>query len=305
LAFREKLRKNLSLKIISLLLAVFLWFFVIGRRSSEIGISVPIQFENLSDSLVIVNNPQTNLEVRVQGPRTLLSSLDPTRINLSLDLSEAKTGHSSYHIFPEQIVLPRGLQASRINPAQIDFEFSRVITKELPVRTKTEGECARGYKISQISVTPARVNLTGAAQELSRMDYVEAEPVSLKDRNETFRTVVPLVIGAIHISRAEPKKVEIQVEIAKNLIQRWFKGIPIKVAGLPGNKYQIHPSRMELLLQGPELILSELKPEEIKVFLEGSGLSSGKYRRRAIIELPEELSLLDSKPPWFNLEISR
>jgi hypothetical protein len=77
------------------------------------------------------------------------------------------------------------------------------------------------------------------------------------------------------------------------------------VVGLSGAKSQVRPARVDLLLQGPELILSGLKPEEIKVYLEGSGLTPGKYRRRAIIELPEELSLQESRPPWFNLEVSR
>jgi YbbR domain-containing protein len=305
LAFKQKLLGKLSLKIISLLLAVFLWFFVIGRRSSEIGLEVPVRFENLPESLVIVNNPATHLEVRVQGPRTFLSSLDPTRVNLSLDLSAAKAGRSSYHIFPEQIVLSRGLRVSRINPSEVSFEFSPVVTRELLVRTKTEGDCARGYKISQINVSPARVGLTGAAQELNRIDSVETEPVSLKDRNESFRVVVPLMIGGVHITRAEPKKVEVQVEIVKTLDKRWFKAVPIKVVGLLQAKYQIRPAGIDLFVLGPELILSELKPEEIKVYLEGSGLSPGKYRRRAIIELPDEITLLDTRPPWFNLEVYR
>jgi len=305
LAFKEKLLSNLSLKIISLLLAVFLWFFVIGRRSSEIGVDVPVRFENLPESLVIVNNPETHLEVRVQGPRTLFSSLDPARVNISIDLSGAKTGRSSYHIFPEQIVLPRGLRVSRINPTEVDFEFSPVVIRELSVRTKTEGDCARGYRIAQINVTPARVNITGAAQELNRVEAVETESVSLKDRNESFRVVVPLVMGGIHLTKVEPKKVEIQVEIVKILAQRWLRGVPIKVVGLSGAKSQVRPAKVDLFIQGPELILSGLKPEEIKVYLEGSGLTPGKYRRRAIIELPEELSLQESRPPWFNLEVSR
>ena len=305
MAFKEKLLSNLSLKIISLLLAIFLWFFVIGRRSSEIGINVPVRFENLPKSMVIVNNPETQLEVRVQGPRTLLSSLDPTRISLSIDLSGAAAGRSTYHIFPEQIALPRGLQVSRINPSDVNLDFSPVVTRELSVRAKTEGDCARGYRIAQSNVTPARVNITGAAQELNRIESVETESVSLKDRNESFRVVVPLVTGGIHLIKVEPKKVEIQVEIVKILAKRWLRGVPIKVAGLSEGKFQVRPARIDLFIQGPELILSGLKPEEIKVSLEGSGLTPGKYRRRAIIELPEELSLLEGKPPWFNLEISR
>ena len=305
MTFARKLRSHLPFKIISLLLAIFLWFFVIGRRSSEIGISVPVRLENLPASLVIVNNPETNLEVRIQGPQTLLSSLDPNRLNLSLDLSGAKPGRISYHIFPEQITLPRGLRVNRINPSQIDFEFSAVVTRELPVRIKTEGECAPGYRISQISVTPPRVTLTGADRELKRMDFVETDTVSLKNRDDSFVVVVPLVIGGIHISRLEPQKVEIQVEITETLIQRWFRGIPIEVTGLAEGRYQVRPTQIELLLKGPELVLSRLQPGEIKVFLEGSGLSPGKHRRRAIIELPAEVQLLDSRPPWFTLEVSQ
>ena len=300
---KELVFNNLPIKIISLLLAVFLWFFVIGQRSSEIGIEVPLRFENLGDTFAVVNKPPSRVDVRVRGPRTLLSSLDPTRVDLTVDLSGAKPGRRSYHIFPEQIVLPRGLQVSRIEPSEIAVEFSPVITREITVKPKLEGTPGKGFKISLVSTYPQTVVLTGAAEELNQLEEVSTEPVPIKGRKKPFRVFVPLEVEEFHLTKIEPRRVEVAVDIVKHMVKRWLKEVPIEVVGAAEGTYTIKPNRIDLLVFGHEVSLDELKSSQIKVYLEASGLGPGKYRRRVIIDLPEEISLFEAQPPWFTLEI--
>lgn len=300
---REIVFNNLPIKIISLLLAFFLWFFVIGQRSSEIGIEVPIRFENLNENLAIINKPNTRVDIRVRGPRTLLSSLDPTRVDLTVDLSQAREGRRVYHIFPEQIVLPRGLQVSRIEPSEIIFEFSAVVTKELAVKPIVDGTAGEGYKISQVTALPQTVILTGAAEELKQLKEIRTEQVPIKGRKKPFRLFVPLEVEGLHLTRIDPRRVEVAVDIVKHMVKRWLKEVPIKVVGAEEGTYSIKPERIDLLVFGHEIMLDELKSNDIKVYLEASGLTPGKYRRRVIIDLPDDISLFEARPPWFTLEI--
>src|SRR5258708_15859623 len=68
------LRRNLGLRLISLGLALSLWFFVnAGQRGSLQSFSVPVNYRDLPPHFLIVNHHPDSVKIEVSGPRTLLS----------------------------------------------------------------------------------------------------------------------------------------------------------------------------------------------------------------------------------------
>ena len=73
---------NIGLKLLSLILAAFLWVVVLGEQKVEVTVNIPLEF-NLPQNLTLVNEPPDSLEVHLRGPKTLATSLAPREVVLN------------------------------------------------------------------------------------------------------------------------------------------------------------------------------------------------------------------------------
>ena len=64
--------KNWVLKLVSLLFALFLWYFVVGEDKVDMNVTIPVEIVNLPRNLVISNQFKAQLDVTVSGPRGMI-----------------------------------------------------------------------------------------------------------------------------------------------------------------------------------------------------------------------------------------
>ena len=66
-------KKNLTAKIIALIMAIILWVYVMNEQNPpvETSMDTPLEVRNLSTSVIAVDIPET-VRVKVRGPRTLI-----------------------------------------------------------------------------------------------------------------------------------------------------------------------------------------------------------------------------------------
>ena len=95
---------NFGLKVLALVIAVGLW--IAGHRDIERAIEVPVEFHNIPADLMVLDNRIDYVVLRLMGPRTLISTLDPDDLKLSLDLSGAKAGAMSYPLGMDSFNVP-------------------------------------------------------------------------------------------------------------------------------------------------------------------------------------------------------
>ena len=70
------LLRDLGLKVFATALAVLLWLTVAGDPIAERGLHVPLGFENIPDSMVILGGAPETVEVRVRGSSAVLRRLE-------------------------------------------------------------------------------------------------------------------------------------------------------------------------------------------------------------------------------------
>ncbi len=74
---RDALRRNPGLKLISLLLAIFLWFSInVSERDAERIVELPVSLRKLPQGLIVTNPPGKPVTITLRGPRTILDSVD-------------------------------------------------------------------------------------------------------------------------------------------------------------------------------------------------------------------------------------
>lgn len=207
------LTENWTLKIISLVLALLLWSFIMGERRLEVGYPVPLELQSLPEGLMVANQIPSLIDVRVSGPRTLLSKISPNDISIIVDLTDLKPGLTTFKRLEERLNLPSGLRVTRLSPSFIDLKLERIKQKLVPIKIILSGEPLTGFKVGKVRVVPDEVIVEGAESELKNVTEVTTEDVDLKGVNEGFSLIVPLVHRGTYTHFKDEKTTEVQVEI--------------------------------------------------------------------------------------------
>jgi YbbR domain-containing protein len=176
------LTQNLWLKLVSLALAVLLWFATVGDQNATTGASVPIQFRNIPRDLEISSELPDSAYVEVRGSSRRLAELGKALVIIDLS-SIGRAGERTVSILAGNVSLPAGVQFQRSVPSQIRLKFEPRLTREVPVVVRYAG-IPDGYMIQRQQVTPASVRIVGPESRVNAIDRVQTDPIELPPDDE-------------------------------------------------------------------------------------------------------------------------
>ena len=291
---------NLGLKGLALTIAVGLW--LAGHRDTERAIEVPVEFRNIPSDLMVMDNRIDYVVLRLMGPRTLVSTLDPENLKLLLDLDRAKSGTSSYPLAANDFNIPRGISVGRITPPVIHLRLEPVVKRTLPVAARLSGKPATGYRVVQTAVQPDSVSVQGPAEEVRRLAAIETVPVDVEDGQSSIKRKVRLSNDGKPLAIA-PDQVEVVVTIEEEQAVREFdRGIQAKdFKGV----YTVSPQSVRLRLSGPKSVIEKFKLTSENVYLDLNGMSAGEHSIALLFNLPPEIKVVEQKPQRFRVRIAK
>ncbi|NLC71071.1 MAG: YbbR-like domain-containing protein [Desulfuromonadaceae bacterium] len=211
----KAITQNWSVKLLSLFLALILWFFVTGEQTSEIGFSVPLELKNIPKGLMVVNDVPSVVDVRVSGPRTILSNLRPSDFSLTVDLKGAHAGVTSFGRLENRIQVPSALKISRLSPSILDVRLEVIAEATVPVRVPMNGTPPKGYRLSGVEVNPNMVTIQGARNEIKTVREVVTEPINLDGVMESFSVRAQINLVGNHTSLKDVRDVAVRVALEK------------------------------------------------------------------------------------------
>ena len=212
--FRRHVFHNLSLKIISLLLATGLWLAVSSEPTSEVALNVAIVFRNMPDDLEISSENIPSAQIRIRGPARSIRRLQASDVHEEIDLSGMKPGERTFDLNASQVNLPDKLQAVQIVPSQIHLVFDRRARKTVPVKPRVVGTFATGYEIASVQTNPAMVEIVGPQKSIDAVESAITDPIDVSgliDRDTVSRHAYvsdPL----IHVADPNPVRITIIME---------------------------------------------------------------------------------------------
>lgn len=207
------LMENWLLRLLSIVFAVVLWFFVTGEQRLERSYLVPLELGNVPEGLMVANEVPSRIDVRISGPRTLLINIDQGELAIPVDLDGAKPGVVTFRRLEEQIDIPRGLKVTRVSPALVEVRLDRQRTRKVAVRAEVTGVPAEGYRLAAVAVAPALAQVEGAESELKNLKEVLTEPIAVEGLAESFVMTVPLIYQGDYSRLVDPSAVELEVKI--------------------------------------------------------------------------------------------
>jgi len=210
--------KNLSYKILAVILAIFVWYFVVGEERAELALSVPLELINIPRDLIVVNNLTQGIEIRVNGPRSLVRDLATKNLTKSLDLSHTRPSTIGFPITSEGIPLPRGVKITRINPTQVIVVLQKLMIKKVTLRPRISGKPAPGYEIESIQINNEQVEIAGPQDVVENLETLYTKPIDIHGLKSNLkqRTYLDFRNHQIYLVKEVPLEVQVTIRKTKN-----------------------------------------------------------------------------------------
>jgi YbbR domain-containing protein len=214
------------LKLLSLLLALFLWVYVVMAEAPQLERVLPIsvKVENLGVGLAASQLPPT-VSVRLRAPVRM--EILPENLTASVDLKGL--GEGSWTV-PVSVNPIPGATLMETRPDSVNLLLEKVETKTLTVEIVFIGQLQQGFTLGPSStIEPASVSLKGPRSELQKTQRAIA-PIDLSEvRSQISQTAIVQVVDAEGITLAgqqvEPSTVNVSIPV--NLASL-FKTVPIQ-----------------------------------------------------------------------------
>jgi YbbR domain-containing protein len=269
--------RNVGLKVLSVLIAVLLWFAVAGEQIVERRIRAPLELQNIPDGIEVVGEPLSAVDVRVRGASSTLAHIALGDVVVVLDLSAARSGRKIFPLSPDHVRAPFGVEITHVAPSTTTFVFEQSMSRVIPVSPAVEGDPAPGYVVERVTVDPPEIEVTGPQSALRGSLQAVTEPVSIQGATDTVREVVTIGLPSNALRLQTPRPAHLTVEIAPVPAERKFDRVPVRVRNLgPKLAFQATPPEVTLTVRGAEASLKALDAEDLQASVDASGRDDGE-----------------------------
>jgi YbbR-like protein len=278
-------------------LATVLWLTVAGEHVVERSLRVPLEFRNVPNQLEIVGEPQDDVEVRLRGSSSTLGRLDPGEVVAVLDLATARPGPRLFHLTPDDIRVPYGVEVSQVSPSTLSLEMERSASRMVPIVPAIDGEPAPGYVVGRMTSEPANVMVVGPESRLRQLANATTEPVEVAGSTDRVRDVVTVGVADAALRLAEPQRATVVVEIWPAPVEREMAGVLIRWRNLAtGLQASVSPSTATVLVRGQQEAVEGLVDGSIEAFVDLAGLGAGRYNLRVQVDPAENYGVSGITP---------
>ena len=281
---RSWIFENSGLKVISLILAVSLWYIVAGERSTEIVLSIPLEFQNVPEGLEVIEESAQQVDVRLRGSSELLRRLSPQEIQAAVDLTDALPGDNTVYLTPGQVDTPYGVRVMRVTPASVNLAIEPVSQRRVRAVPRVVGKPASGFVLANIALEPPEIMVSGPTSRLANLEQVATEPISAEGLRETYSQSLRVLIDDPFVRLPDGNTVEVTLEVQEERIQRELSPVPVSESPSSA-KVTLTPASLKIVIAGPRSVVEKLRVEHLAARVIVDGLDPGDYRLAPQIEM--------------------
>ena len=313
------LAKNFWLKMLSLLLAILLWNYVITSNTSITrmktlnGLTGYVSGQSTlgANGLALLEDPSdslSNISVTVDAPQAYYRRISNDNVQVSLDLSSVRT--AGVQEVPLRAVTSYGRVAD-IQPESLTLTFEAQDSRSVPINATLTGDIRDDLWYSIVRTNPSFLTVTGAASVVRSISSANVY-VDVTDLESPFTQAHPYVLVdsatdaefSQEMLTRSSSSVSVSVDVYPTKELRVSTDLSNVVTGQPASGYVVQSVSMqpdtvtvaadEELLEG----LSELMIEPVNV----DNMSQSFTTRAAISQL-SGLRNLSSEQVYVNIVI--
>ena len=180
---KEKIFKNFSLKILSIICAILLWGIIVNIYDPNTGVTisnVSVQLIN-TDSLTdkgytydVVDG--SKISVYVSGPKSIIADIKASDIIATADLSNISVFADYVDIDVKIEKDGKLLQNVEVTPktTAVKLNIENRVTQSFDVKVEMTGSGSAGYVVFNDTISPTTIKVTGPSSAVQKIAQVKA-----------------------------------------------------------------------------------------------------------------------------------
>lgn len=181
-------------KLVSLIVAAVLWYWVNFPEYEELTFSSTIAYKNLPKDYEIIEAYDPVVHVKVRGLKEKIKNLDFDKmVHFIVNLEKAAPG-INYYMLEIQLSEPQPDIIFTPMLDRVKLRIDRMESKVVMIQPLTTGNPGEGYALDDILLPADRrmTTITGPASVLTQYNYVETVPLSIEGATNDITQTVPL-----------------------------------------------------------------------------------------------------------------
>ena len=264
----------------------------------EVTGNVPFSFEKGKPRVTQDGRPLDSVLVR--GPQSRVERVSLARVVADIDrLTGNYSSNRPVELLSQDGEVIAGVTAE---PASVNVLVpiaSSAGIKRVPVVPRLVGAPASGQIVSNISVDPQFVQLTGGADALNGIESIETFDVDIAGATRAISRTVALRVPA-NTSLASGEIETATVLVQMRPIERPFQlalPAPVQVTDIPdGLLVTLSPTSIQVKLDGSAAALGAFDPAALLGTISARGLGEGTYAATPNFQLPPGVKLAEPPP---------
>lgn len=290
--------KNIGLRVVSLVIAIFLTLYV-NRESNSTNFSflVGVEVKNPPKDRMIVHQSVSQVQITVSGPSYLVARIPESPPTMRVELPNDIGPYYRATLAEESLGLPPSIEIVAIEPKEIELGFDRRVSKTVPVVVNSKGAVRSDLKIQNVKSVPDSVEIVGPESEVRTITNAETSPaIDLSQLSESIVREVEIRVPA-RLTKAMQEKATVTLKIGSTDQERKLTGLPVQIRAVAGQTFSIKPTQVNVEVSGSSAAIEALKRTEVVPYVrppEGDGWTGGEVN--VGVDLPRDIELVAVEP---------
>lgn len=271
------LNKDVTIRILSVMLALLLWFYVITEQNPVItkDITIPVRLINTvfleRSSMVMANDPNSfKLTLKLKGKKDILDKLNEATVEATADMEGHRLKGENY-LKININGIPQDVNILAKSSESLKVMLEQKVSVQKTVSVNIMGNPSHGLAAMAPMIAPNDVVITGAESHINKIKNVKVD-VDIASVNAEVKRILPVRVldengKDIQNITIEPSNVEVSIPIENTK----RVGIAMDLSGQPAAGYVVSSISVfpgEILVTGKQQALegiNSLKTEKIDI----------------------------------------
>ena len=207
---------NFGWKLGSLLISAMLWLAIVGEPELVTTHTAPIVYKGLPQDLLIGSDALDGVRVELRGPSSKLTASNLSDLAVLLDLSGiGGPGERTFTLSDSDLHLPQGITFLRAVPSQLRLRFTRLQTKDVPIRVRIAEPPPAGYRVARQEARPVQLRVAGPERRVEQTTTAETDAIDLSDVRQSSEFHVSAFVADPQVRLESSPLVTVKVTIEK------------------------------------------------------------------------------------------
>ncbi len=276
-------------------------------KEYTIELSVPVNYINLPTDKVIANNLSETIEIEIKssGFNLLIYKLKQNKEVVSIDIKNLKplTIKNHYYLLTNSKIDKitaqfDDIKVIKIYPDTIFLNFNKKVTKTVPVKANLKIDFDKLYQQSDsIKLSPAFIEISGAADLIDKIKYLETEPMYLKNITDSLSLKLN-ILKTPELKLIDLSQLTVQATINVTKYTEAIIELPIGVENLPtGYGLKLFPDKVSVKYNVAFQNYEKINPLQFRAVVNYLKIEPGSNKLKIqLLKFPPEVRAIKMNP---------